>query len=307
MSSPFRPDLAFPAVPTKPVESVFGAGRNQKDRRWQGNAFDNHRHASRRGGIFAQGRPWTGIKEFCANRDHERRPTDGFINDLQPGMYVEDGNGIMDRHATLTSGWEAPWYPSFKYAKWERGFDRFRWDYPAMRLHEQQGYDRYYEAAALLGAGLNIMVEYGVTPHFQITSKLGRPTKLLPVIDAAMGGNPWLLGFTDEVDTELAKLLGYNERNMRFSYTPETPDPIVTPEQVLATPQADLLKMVAEMAAAAASAAVQKAFEAREQYHDDRPRPSAKQTAARKANAAKASAAASAKRAQSLDPAEVSA
>lgn len=229
-------------TPSKP--QVVGAvtGRNQKDRRYTDTFRDNHRHPVR----FPAGRPWCGEREIAANTElmHE----DGFVMpDLMQGEYVEDDNGQCDRAATLASSWFAPWRPLAKYFKFNYPKKTISFEYARMRLEEQQALDRYYEAAAIIGADLNVRVEYGVVPHFQITSKIGRPSKMVQIAEAAIAGDPWLLGFIDEPNMKLAEILGFNEAGLRVrSYTPP---PIITPEQVIATPQPELMALLERLTA----------------------------------------------------------
>lgn len=249
-------------VPSKPESDGASGGRNQKDRRYQDTFWDQHRHPVR----FPNGRPWNGPRELAANRDVVPPPQDGFCGALAQGQYVDDDTGRIDRTATLGAVWFAPWVPLEKYFKFNYPRKRISFDYAKMIREETAGLDEYYKAAAKLGAKLNLRVEYGVVPDFQITADLGEPTSYLTkirVAEAAMAGDPWVLGFIDEPNPDLAKVLGYNQRGMQvLSYTP--PAAVVTPAQVLATPDADLLKMIAEMAATAAAAAVDRAFERRD-------------------------------------------
>lgn len=234
-------------IPSKPQVTGAATGRNQKDRRYSDTFWDNHRSAR-----FPRGRPWCGPREIAANTDlmHE----DGFcIPDLMQGEYVEDDYGNVDRGATLSATWTAPWVPLAKYFRFNYSRKTISFEYVKMRTEEQRSIDDYYQAAALMGAGLNIPVEYGVIPSFQITAKLGFPTKYLKIAEAAMAGDPWLLGHIDEPNPELAAILGFNQRGMRV--TSYTPPPIVTPAQVLATPSADMMKMLAEMTALAVAEA----------------------------------------------------
>lgn len=268
-------DLHLPSKPTTPGAS---GGASQRDRRFTDTFFDIHKHPVR----FPNGRPWCGPREFSAMADRGEEP--GFIGgDLQQGEHVTDESGTMvDRQASFKSVWSAPWTPLAKYFIYIYKRKLIRFDYQRMLVEEQASYDRYYEAAALLGSELNRVVDYGVMPHFQITSKLGYPTKMVKVAQAAIAGDPWLLGFTEQPNDELAKILGYKavpsgghmqsytpvERAK--SYDPRDVSPIVTPEQVLATPQAELLKMIAELTAAAVAQAVPLAIKAaREQEKAD--------------------------------------
>lgn len=243
-------------TPSKPTSNGASGGRNQKDRRYTDTFYDQHRNSVR----FPNGRPWCGQREIAANRDAVPLPHDGFIGSLTPGAYIEDDGGIVDRVATFGSIWNAPWTPIEKFFRFNYQRKTIQFDYARMRMEEQQGLDVYYEAAALMGGALNIRVDYGIVPHFQITAKIGRPSKMLAVADAAMAGDPWLLGFKDEVNPLLANILGYTERGLKrvTSFVPEAASPLITPAEVIATPQDELLKRLAELEAQLASMTAEK-------------------------------------------------
>lgn len=236
----------FPQTPSKPPVDQGPAGaRTQSARRYTDTFWDDCKHPTARGGLFANGRPWCGEREIAANTEllHE----DGFCQpDLMRGEYIVDEMNRLDRAATLGATWHAPWTPLPKYFRFNYPRKRITFDLNRMRDEEERALELYYEAAAILGAELNVKVEYGVMPSFQITAKLGRPSKMLKIAEAATARDPWLLGFIDEPNPELAAILGFNQRGMKVtSYTP--PAPVVTPEQVIATPQSELLAMIADM------------------------------------------------------------
>lgn len=227
-------------TPSKPTSPGAATGRNQKDRRYMDTFWDIHKSPR-----FPRGRPWCGPREIAANTElmHE----DGFcIPDLMQGEYVEDDAGNNDRAATFASVWHAPWKPLAKYFRFNYKRKTISFEYPKMRLDEQRAIDDYYAAAAKLGAQLKIRVEYNVVPDYAITAVLGEPTKFLKIAEAAMAGDPWLLGHIDEPNPVLAQILGYNQSGLRvFSYEP--PEAVITPAAVMATPDSDLLKVIAEM------------------------------------------------------------
>ena len=242
MTAPYQPLN----TPSKPQNTGASSGRNQKDRRYTDTFFDQHRFAGR----FPMGRPWSGVREIAANRDSVPVPHDGFVGALQPGEYVQDEQGNVDRGATFASVWQAPWVPLEKYWRFNYTRKTIAFDYAKMRMEEQASIETYYEAAALLGAELNIRVDYGVMPHFQITAKLGRPSRMVAIAEAAMAGDPWLLGFKDEVNPQLADILGYTTRGLKrvTSFVPAG-TPIISPDEVLATPQDELLQRLNELQA----------------------------------------------------------
>lgn len=237
-------------IPSKPTtHGVLGAN-TQAGRRWSTTLFDQHRTPP--GGRFPNGRPWSGEMELSANPDLKQEP--GFVSpELQKGEYVAFEDGTPDRAATFRSVWDAPWSPLPKYFVFNYKRRMITFAYARMISDEQMAMDTYFEAAAKLGAGMNVAVKYGEVPAYAITGVLGSPItyiRNIKVAQAAMAGDPWLLGFHDEPNAELAKLLGYNERTglRMMSYTPE-PKPVATSEQILATPQNELLAMIADLRA----------------------------------------------------------
>lgn len=228
--------------PSKQTDMGASTGRNQKDRRYPDTFFDMHRHSQR----FPKGRPWTGQREIAANRDliltNGSPPPDGFIGTMSPGEYVMNEAGGCDRPATFGSVWDAPWVPVEKYWRYDYRRKTISFDYAKMHLEESQSLELYYEAAAQMGAALNIRVDYGVLPQFQILSKIGRPTKMVKIAEAAMAGDPWLLGFRDETNPELADILGLNRRGMRVtSFVPTPSTPLIQPAEVVALTSTDAL------------------------------------------------------------------
>lgn len=257
-------------TPTKPQVLGAATGRNQKDRRYFDTFYDQHRHPK-----FPQGRPWTGSREIAANHDlmHE----DGFVTaDLMMGVYVEGEDGNCDRAATLASTWQAPWRPLAKYFRFNYKRKTIFLDYPRMRKDEDDGLKRYYKAASELGIQLNVRVEPGVMPHPQIVYKLGAPSRMIRIAEAAMAGDPWLMGFIDEPNPDLADILGYHPTSgipvsSYQGYTPPELEQTKTVDAILAAPPgADLLELIATMAAKAAASAVDNAFAKRDQDERDR-------------------------------------
>lgn len=275
MTGPIHPMVPVLNVPSKPQVQGAATGRSQKDRRRTDTMWDIHRHATCRDGRFVRGRPWCGERELAANRDVMPPPPDGFImGDLMQGEYVVNDQGVCDRAATLASVWTAPWRPLAKYFRFNYARSLITFDYTKMKLEEEQGLQRYYRAASKLGVQLNIIVEPGKMPHGQIVAELGEPSRMNRIAEAAMAGDAWLLGFIDEPNPVLAEILGIEPQSGIF--TPQY-SPVSSPVQaqtvaavIAAPPQTDLLDLVAKMAAAAATSAVEAAFDKREQADRER-------------------------------------
>lgn len=254
-------------TPSKPTVRGASSVGSQRDRRFTDTFFDTHRHQVR----FPKGRPFTGQREFTSGTDRESIDA-GFISSgLQCGEWVCDnpdmGQTREERAETLASAWHAPWLPVSKYFKFNYRRKLITLDYARGLADERAGLDRYYRAAAKMsGANGWGEVKYGVQPSYQITTLLGEPSPHLPIWQAAIAGDPWLLGFVDEPNEQLAKILGLDVHYLEGHRSPDSEyvavqrgpvaQPIVTPEKVLATPMEELAQMIADASAKAVAAAL---------------------------------------------------
>jgi hypothetical protein len=201
-----------PHTPSKPTNHGAAQTGSQRNRRWTETFYDIHRHSGR----FPMGRPRTGEREMRSGTE-ERSENAGFITtDLQCGAYFcESLDGIQtqqERMDSLASAWEAPWLPIAKYNKFNYRTKRISYQYDRMIADQREGLARYFDAAAKM-AGENDVIDPdfpGKVPN-RIRLILGSPYLYLNEIklaQAAQAGDPWLLGFVDEPNVELAKILG---------------------------------------------------------------------------------------------------
>jgi hypothetical protein len=260
----------FPITPSKPNFGGVSTTGSQRDRRFTDTFFDTHKHPVK----FPNGRPFTGEREFTSGTDRESI-TAGFItSDLQCGQYFcetpEMGQTPQERIATLSSAWSAPWIPIAKYFRFNYRHKRITFAYDKMIADEQVGLARYWDAAAKL-AGENDVIDPDrpLAVPFRIRTLLGSPTSYqgkIRLARAAQAGDPWLLGFVDTPNEELAKILGLNisyvgghagDHEHTVTQQPLELPPVVTPEQVLATPPLDIQKMIADAIAAHEAAKTQ--------------------------------------------------
>lgn len=239
-------------TPSKPSDRDGLVTGGQAKRRYQDTFFDIHQSSR-----FPRGRPWTGPREL-ASMPHDRHPDPFCGGDLQQGEYVVDDYGNVDRAATFRSTWQAPWVPLKRYFVFVYERKLIRFNYRQFRLDEERGLNDYFRGAAKLGVGLNIRVEKGQVPHFQITELLGMPSRMLEIADAALAGDPWLLGHIDEPNPKLAEILGLSVDGLPL---PAQPAPPLSVEQVLQAPQESLDELVARKVAEVLAA--QKAEHAR--------------------------------------------
>lgn len=226
-------------MPSKPTTAFAPSLASQKDRRYLDTFYDQHKSAR-----FPNGRPWWGDREFAANQGDK----DGFCGgDLLPG----DHN---DPHG---SGWNAPWIPEFKFFEFNYLRGRITIRYDKVIAHDRAAQDRYFQEAAKLSAANGWgAVEYGRTPTYQVTSIIGPPPRSPNIAQAAQAGDRWLLGDTDEVNEELAVMLGLSRQGL------PQPQPVngalVQPGEVLTMTPAQLRALVAEEVAKVTAAKTEK-------------------------------------------------
>lgn len=171
-------------------------GFSQADFRLKATFYDQHRSAK-----FPNGRPWWGYVEKSV--DGVAMP--GVVGELQP------------------DGWNAPWFPESKYiidsigratadgrlqqvgAMYEM---RFRIDYARMMQDYTTAMREYYRRAVQEAAALHLRLpEYGGAIEYALRMVVGQPPKSPKIPEAALAGDPWLLGFDTHENEGLARLL----------------------------------------------------------------------------------------------------
>lgn len=231
-------------MPTKPTTGVMSVG-SQRDSRYIDTFYDQHKFSPK----FADGRPFHGYREFAANKPDR----DGFIGGmLSQGRHAEPGE---DPKAAWATVWSAPWLPEYKPTYWDFNYQRNRITlrYDRVIADDKAGQDKYFQAAAKLsGANGWGPVTYGVVPSYQVTAVIGDPPRSPKIAQAALAGDPWLLGFSEEVNEELALLLGLTQEGLQL--VDDRPRQIIKPDAILAATPYDIQKMVAEAVAAALTA-----------------------------------------------------
>lgn len=255
-------------LPSKPREHGASQTGSQRDRRFTDTLWDTYKHPVK----FPNGRPFTGEREFTSGTDRESI-TAGFItSDLSQGAYYCDnpqmGQTDEERRQTLLSVWECPWVPLPKYFRFNYRTKRITYALDKMIADENEGLSKFWEAASTIAGDGEKCDEETNEVSSRIKRLLGHPRKWLGKIKLAQAmkaGEPWLLGFTDTPNEELAKILG-KKVNYIGGHAPDSaytvttlapePKPVVTPEQVLATPPSELAKMIAEAVALAVPAAL---------------------------------------------------
>lgn len=230
-------------MPTKPTTEVRSAN-SQRDNRWLETVYDQHKSAR-----FPRGRPLWGHLEMPTNP----KMAPGFCTELMPGDHSDPFN----------SSWSAPWLPA-QQSDWT-GRSTMRLDMKRMTLtwlygtviaDDTAALQRYYDAAAKIAYTKGWPVAaFGEQVPYQITSILGDAPRSPKIAEAALAGDPWILGHTEQVNEELAALLkgvrphAVGQSHVASQAASMAPAvPLVSTAQVLATD--DIQKLIADAIAA---------------------------------------------------------
>lgn len=232
----------------KPILDVRSTG-SQRDNRFIDTFHDQHKHR-----LFPNGRPWTGWRERPANQNGDKDQPGFTGSDLQPGD-----------HTNQALAWHAPFMPTVDYFRFDFQYKRINIHYDKLYGHDVAAYDRYYEAAARLSQEKGQDTpDYGVIPKGFILNIIGAPPRSPRIAEALMAGDAWLLGFSTDVNEELALALGLSRTGYKLhkersrweqAKTPARVAP-ATPEDVLSFTPDRLKELMADVAAQAAAAAV---------------------------------------------------
>lgn len=224
-------------MPTKEglINNVRSAN-SQRDQRWNDTVYDQHKSAR-----FPRGRPWWGTREYPSEKGKDA----GFIGALMPG----------DSNDPFNSSWSAPWYPEQTVAHQRVGTYRIdlkrmtiTWLYASIATEDRAAMEQYYLAAAEIAYQKGWPAPaLGEPVSFQIRQILKRPPRSPKIAEAALAGDPWILGNTDQVNEELKALLDGTRPDTLLD------DARLAPETVLAKPD-DLEDRIAKAVAAALEA-----------------------------------------------------
>lgn len=185
-------------------------GWNQNQQRQLSIFFDQHRSDA-----FPDGRPWWCYTENPANPKHPRRPV-GEMIPVSADVQIPGEDFVIP-------GWESPWIPEPKYVAMATSTmqgNRFRFDYQRMVTDYREANTAFYMRAAREAAARNWPAPrlYGPV-SFQLRAIVGNPPKSPKLPEAALAGDPWLLGFSPKVNESLRKIL--DEENGRMTVTLE--------------------------------------------------------------------------------------
>ncbi len=225
---------------TKPT-GVVTSVKDQRSRRYLDTFTDQHRSAR-----FPNGRPFWGYRELASGRDTNPLAQDPFIQ-YQPG----------DHRDPLNSNWNAPWLPETKDEWWQLDHPnkKIRIRYDAIKGHDKVYFDLYYKAAAKVAYEKGWQEpKYGQPLVWAIASLLPPMPRSPRIAEACEAGDPWILGFSDEVNEELAQLLGLSLHAPDLSTRP-----VKLAEEVQLKPQ-----QVLDLSSPEVLALIDRAIEARE-------------------------------------------
>ncbi len=151
----------------------------------------------------------------------------------------------------VPDGWASPIDLPARYIDYSRSaYGHFEWRVDAMYDHDKEEYERYYVAAAVLATEKNQgVVTLGGPVPFVVRALLGPPTRSPKIAQAFLAANPWILGFTQEPDEELLRIMARSRDTLGMPA-----ESYAKPDDVLSAPPAQLKEMVDAAVAAALAA-----------------------------------------------------
>lgn len=198
MSYDHNPSKAIyrPGPDPSKVPVSYEGGSDQANRRMLVTYRDHHRFAK-----FPEGRCWWGYVEIPA--DPMLPP--GAVGSLAPGHHEFP---FGTREDPTWERWEAPWYPQEKYFDFDHRRSLVRIRYDKMIADYTQRNREYYAAANKIASGNGWEApRMGGDLHPRYIDLLGQQPQSIKIPQAAQAGDPWLLGFSQEPNEQLAKLL----------------------------------------------------------------------------------------------------
>lgn len=239
--------------PSKKAPDYTG-GADQSNRRLLVTYRDQHRSTR-----FAEGRPWWG---------HIEIPADPL---MPPGMVAAPIPGSSEtpfgtRFDPTEGQWEAPWYPDVKYFDYDHRKQTIRIRYDKMLVDYKEANKKWLAAANKVAAG-NGWEPPMLTgkPHPRYIDIIGPLPQSVKIPEAAIAGDPWLLGFSSEPNDKLADALrettygdwegmDYESALLIAQGKQVTTAPLSTPDAVLGMSHEDVQALVAQAVAAALAA-----------------------------------------------------
>lgn len=176
-------------MPTKPTVSIQTSNTQAKNRKLV-TVHDTHK-CNR----FPEGRPWWGYAE----KPSEAGMPWGIVGTLSPGNHERP----------FEDSWEAPWYPDAKYLSPNLEIGKLMINYLGMGADYTNATRKYYEECAQKADENKwIAPAFGGPVDSRFRAVVGRDVPQSPKIpQAAQAGDPWILGFTSEINENLARIL----------------------------------------------------------------------------------------------------
>lgn len=183
-------------MPSKPTTKPDGGVASQRDNRWVETVYDQHKSAR-----FPKGRPWWGHVEYPSDKKHDA----SFCTELLPGDHTDP----------FGSTWNAPWFVPQRTESSGRSYFRLDmrkltivWQYQAVIADDIAALQAYYDRAAEIAYEKGWRApEFGEPVGSQIGAILRTPPRSPKIAEAALAGDLWILGLTEQVNEELAALL----------------------------------------------------------------------------------------------------
>lgn len=186
-------------MPSKPVHTEISTVGSQSDRRTLATFRDQHK-----GPRFTDGRPFWGWLEMPSDPAQLAAP----IGELHPGNHETAAN------RDWSDCWSAPWMPSPQYMELNLRRQIIYINYPRMIADFKKAMEEHYRKATEIAYEKNWPEPRFLGPiDHNIRHIIGRAPLSHKIPEAAMAGDPWILGLSEYPNEKLAKLLDtYNRQ-----------------------------------------------------------------------------------------------
>ena len=179
-------------------------GFSQADNRAYAVWYDQHKCAR-----FPLGRPWWSVVERPAEGAAMPMP----VGELQPGHPSDE-----------SQAWHAPWYPDPSVIAKNIGRaspgaspyeHKFKIDYIQIINDRKHAMEEYYNRAVIEGMAQGFAVpNFGDPIEYRLRQIVGKPPQSPRIPEAAMAEDPWILGFSEQENEALARLLGHGQESV---------------------------------------------------------------------------------------------
>lgn len=228
-------------MPSKPSHVEINSVGSQSDKRFLATFRDQHKSAR-----FPNGRPWWGYLELPSDPAHAPGPCGA----------IWPGDHELAAQRDWSGQWDAPWLPQLKYLELNLRKYTLYINYPQMISDFKTAMEKHYFRASEVAYEKNWPEPQWLGPiDHNIASVIGKIPLSHKIPEAAMAGDPWLLGMQEEPNEKLKRLLSQS-REQGVWERPEAPELPVNIDELVAQKVAEALANTGKAKTKAPAAAV---------------------------------------------------